>query len=1246
MRRLFHVSWITLTALLLIPAAALYWLAWTESGLTWLTHAFSRRIGRTEIQIDGAHGTLVDGFTVARVIVDHPHTRVEVDDAQGEVRLLPLIWQSIHVPRVHAARLLVQVRRSDDDSPSRQRFLPGLMSIHADQARVDTFTLVAPNGWSGEFDHIDASGVLHARDIRVYSASAGFGPMQLRASGDVTASLPTGLSGSGRATMPAQGSQPAWLAEFAFNGNLDKLELNGDFRAPFTAHVSGAMLTMTTRWHWQAAGQLTSLDLRAFGAGNALGVMSGKLQMDGDVQEFRARGSIAAPGLDREPLQVEFAGDYRQRTLNAHRIRVLHASSGSLLTGAGPIGIDSGGARLGLSGEVQNLRWPLGDSAAPVQEAQGRYRIEGIWPYRLHAEGSFRPASLPVMTLNMDSSLEHQRLVFRDARVQWLQGSGLIGGEVRWQPALGWSLQGSVANLDLAQLRPLFNSRLGGTFTASGRGAGADASRELRISELTGTVRGQRASGHAALSSAGENWLFRDVRLQLGATHIEADGQLGATTNLHFALNAENLALLQTDAQGQLSASGTFRGDARHPVLKAQASGTGIKWDAYRLGTLRGNVEFDTQGSGRADLQLHIDNLSLADRLIDRVEVTTSGTVGNHRDTLSLTTPQLSVRAAGNGAFDEGEWRVAIDELQATDGKDLHLSLEAPASVLWSAERFAVAQLCLHDGISRICGSADGDARRSQARVSAQSLPLQTLTAGLTPDTDYDGTLTVEASGSMLADGPWNGSLRATLGDAAISHRLASGKVEKFPLGSGAVNIQLDPQLWRGDAALDAGQTGTIKASVSAQSNGSQWRSWPVGGSLTLHTAALPYLESYFTDIDRAAGTLDGDLQLAGTVEAPRFNGRLSLGDGEFDLYELNLALRAVSFNAQLQDNRLTIDGSARAGSDGTARVTGSIDWRERLPWGTLHLQGSDLRIVNIPEARVLASPDVDLQLKGRRIEVGGTVLLPYARLEEAEQLASARLASSDEVMVGATRTPPDQRFIVTSNITLKLGDRVTLNTRGLSGRLSGSLSVSSDESGISRGAGELNVEEGKYSAYGRKLDIERGRLLFGNGLLTDPGVDLRATKQFPDVIAGVNVRGTLRAPRMTFFSEPALTQSQIVSLLLAGGSLESVQSDTDTASGSNSARANALLQGGAIVAQQFGSKVGIEDVSVESDLNNETSLVLGRYLSPRLYISYGISLAEAINTFKMRYTLGDHWTIKTEAGTVRSADLVYTIEH
>ena len=92
-------------------------------------------------------------------------------------------------------------------------------------------------------------------------------------------------------------------------------------------------------------------------------------------------------------------------------------------------------------------------------------------------------------------------------------------------------------------------------------------------------------------------------------------------------------------------------------------------------------------------------------------------------------------------------------------------------------------------------------------------------------------------------------------------------------------------------------------------------------------------------------------------------------------------------------------------------------------------------------------------------------------------------------------------------------------------------------------------------------------------------------------------------------------------------------------------ARQQVAGQAAALLASQLGNRLGIEDISVESTLNNETSLVLGKYLSPRLYVSYGLSLTESVYTIKMRYTIDDHWTIKTEAGQEYAGDLDFTIE-
>jgi translocation and assembly module TamB len=370
-------------------------------------------------------------------------------------------------------------------------------------------------------------------------------------------------------------------------------------------------------------------------------------------------------------------------------------------------------------------------------------------------------------------------------------------------------------------------------------------------------------------------------------------------------------------------------------------------------------------------------------------------------------------------------------------------------------------------------------------------------------------------------------------------------------------------------------------------------------------------------------------------------SGVLRLSAGELDFYQVNLAMRGLDMEARLIANNLEFKATGKAG-EGSLSSSGALEWRDSLPYGTLRLKGENLRVVNVPEARIDASPDLEFRVNGRNIMVVGEVKLPFAKIEPAD-LSGAVLASSDEVLVGATPPDPSKRFSVSSQVKMSLGDKVTIDTTGLTGRITGSITARTTPDEVSRAIGELQVEEGKYAAYGRKLDIQRGRLIFSGGLLADPAIDIRAVKQFPDVVAGVNVRGSLRSPRLTFFSEPSIPQSQIVSLILAGGTLESAQAANRQ--GTPGARNELIGQGAAILAQQIGTRVGIEDVSIESNLDNETSLVLGKYLSPRLYVSYGISLTESINTIKMRYTISDKWTVRTEAGKERSADLVYTRE-
>ena len=87
-------------------------------------------------------------------------------------------------------------------------------------------------------------------------------------------------------------------------------------------------------------------------------------------------------------------------------------------------------------------------------------------------------------------------------------------------------------------------------------------------------------------------------------------------------------------------------------------------------------------------------------------------------------------------------------------------------------------------------------------------------------------------------------------------------------------------------------------------------------------------------------------------------------------------------------------------------------------------------------------------------------------------------------------------------------------------------------------------------------------------------------------------------------------------------------------------------LAGGDTLARAMGDRFGIDDVRVESNATgDEASLVVGSYLSPKLYVSYGVGLMDSLNSLNLRYQLSNRWQLEVESGETSGADLFFTIE-
>jgi translocation and assembly module TamB len=80
-------------------------------------------------------------------------------------------------------------------------------------------------------------------------------------------------------------------------------------------------------------------------------------------------------------------------------------------------------------------------------------------------------------------------------------------------------------------------------------------------------------------------------------------------------------------------------------------------------------------------------------------------------------------------------------------------------------------------------------------------------------------------------------------------------------------------------------------------------------------------------------------------------------------------------------------------------------------------------------------------------------------------------------------------------------------------------------------------------------------------------------------------------------------------------------------------------------VAAEISDKLGI-DVGVESDTTDaETSVVVGKQLSPQLRVEYLYGMFTASGAIQFVYKLTRHLSLAGQSGTAQSIDLRYTID-
>jgi translocation and assembly module TamB len=1235
-------------------ALFLHRLLYTPEGLDLALRQLDR-LQTIKVQVTGAKGILAGSLSADRVIVDHEAVHIEARGLHVQPGVRSLFAGLITLEDVAIAKIDVTLKRREEQPESEPHFLPAWLRLAIPEFRANDIGLTLANGSRFQVRRID--GTVHITrwrlDVQPFTIDDPLGRLQ----GEVflRATQPLGLHGKvgGHWQLP---DRRRYRFTLDARGNLDRLGADLALEQPARLSFAGTLLELTGKARVVGAVRMIDFDGAPWVPAGRLPALSGSVVIVASATSIGMDGTLTSPALAAGQLRVQGAGDWHDQQLDVASFRAWLPRSQLAVTTMGTITFRGGMPQLALTGDWTALRWPL--SGEPVVESlQGVYSLDGAMPYSFSTKAGVRGPSIPTAEFAATGSFDQERLVLERLDGTTLQGRLQGSGRLAWTGDEPWQFNIVGTGLDISELRPEAKGRINVTGSIEGKGLTATAPWTARVSSLSGTMFNRALTGRGEISYRDGTFDLRQVRVINGASHVEVNGRYGQVMDLRWDADVRSLAIAAPGLAGELVSSGHARGSAAQPQVTAEARVRNLRYGGLSIDTADATFDLDASDQRASHVDLRAGDVGAGGLRFDAVTLRASGLTREHGLDLELVSPgspdhritEFRGVLAATGSYDSvtHAWRGNLTEATIVfpDGQ---AKLLQPTAMEFGPDLLRSAPLCISTGESRLCVEGERKSQPDSWRViySAQDWPLKRILRTLLGWQEFDGQLQASGWAEKNPGQDWVGGTTVILDHPTLDIPRNKFRTERIELGDGRVDVYAEPDSLRADIDLNVGENTRIRGEAFADRRaGADLLASPLRGHLQGESAVLTALPLLVPEIDRSAGQLDAQVKIGGTLGAPEFDGDFHIRDGRFELYRTNLVLSKVELDGRFVGDELNFDGRGEA-AKGKIALDGRFTWPGGVMTGAMHLKGDQLLVADTPEYRVIASPNLTLRAGTDGYDVEGEIVVPTAKISPKD-LSTSVSTSADERVIGieVEDTGPAVVQRVRSRIHVVLGDAVRVESYGLKARLNGEVTVLTKPDDVARGLGAINVVEGQYKAFGQDVKITKGKLSYNNTPLGEPLLELTAEREIKDkgVTVTVNVRGSLAKPFITITSTPAMSNNEALSYLLTGRSIDNLQSGEAT--NVNKAAENLAVSGGGFLLGGVGTRIGLDEVSVARTDTEDTSVTVGKFLSPKLFVSYGVSIAEAINTIKLRYTLNQRWSVKAEAGLEQSADFEYKIE-
>lgn len=838
-----------------------------------------------------------------------------------------------------------------------------------------------------------------------------------------------------------------------------------------------------------------------------------------------------------------------------------------------------------------------------------------------------------------------------------------------------------------------------GELDAEGLPALVDASFAI----VDSTFEGYPLSGEGRLQLVGELLPQVAVVLDLAGNRLQADGAWGkADDRLVLELDAGALARLGEEFDGRLVASAELGGTLQLPQARMELVAEALRLPGgVRVQGLSGAARLDAGLEGPFQLSLEATGVgegaarsavAAPPDWVESLHLVAAGTRARHEIELELGTAALGqaqdrLQLALQGGVTEEPgagmgWQGELRTL-ATNGQ-LAMRLLAPAALEASAQhlRLGTAELGLEEGGLLLLEETAWTPQLSTARGRLSGFSLGWLGDRLAAY-QGDDPLVFGGNWSLQAGTELNGELQLFRERGVIE--LAGELPLRLELETLEAALLAQGHHLRLDARVAGPELGTMQLTVATAAERDVADGWslpgssPLAGRLRFDMPDLSWLDRLLADQGvQIGGSLDADVSLSGTLQAPRFQGRsnghrlalnmvdegLALEGGELRLSfnEQQLRLEGLDFVAsnrvQPRDNRLPV--KPLTATPGTLHVSGEVELDRGV--GAFRLEADRLPLLQRRDRWLILSGKGNARSGPDALQIKADFGVDAAYIEFAETLPPSL---SDDVVLVSDEESASADFALSAEIGVVLGDAVYLSAMGLDTRLAGQLQLQLAPGAPLAAVGTVRTVDGRYQGYGQSLVIDRGVVNF-QGPLDAPGLNIVALRKGLAVEAGIAVTGSAKRPQVKLVSEPNVPDPDKLSWIVLGRA-------PDTGSGADLGlllpAAQALLGGpGGGMTEELSRSLGFDSFSIGQGELNSTSRVassrvlgsgstvaadssvssqvlsVGKRLGPDLFLSFEQSLGGAETLAKLSYQLSRRLSAVLRGGSDNSLDLYYGI--